>query len=353
MAQDTDSAAIYQITDVAVDVTANNAIGARDQAMMQAQRNAFEQLLSRLGTDAEIASKTSDDTLAAMVQALEVQQERTSAVRYIGTITVQFKPSAVRNLLNKNGTSYVEARSKPLVVFPITNYSGRPVLWEEITVWRKIWEEAARSSGLVPLVIPAGDLDDIALLSTSEAVAGNVEALQVMINKYQTSGAIVATLKTDPEKPDPKKPLEIEVIKYDQHAKASEPVKYSPAAPADANGMKNTLAQTIRQIRSELENGWKQNIKAAKGPSTHLPVLVPVASLGEWNHIKQKLGNVPAITKINVIVLTRGQTKIELEFRGEMGDLQSALSQEKLVLEDLGPGGAWIIKAAEEQTEEE
>ena len=346
-AEGVDSADIYQIQDVVVDVTAGNASQARDQAMGQAQRSAFEQLLSRLGTDTEIAARTSEDDLSAMVQALEVQQERTSAVRYIGTLTVQFKPSAVRNLLNKHGTSYTEARSTPVVVFPVVFYNGRQILWEEGTKWRTAWEEASRSSGLVPIVIPSGDLDDIALLSTSEAIAGNPDALQVMIKKYQTTGAIVAILKTDPDNPTPKKQLEIEVVKYDHRGKTSEPSRYSPSAPADANAVKSTLSQAVRQIRADLENGWKQNVKAVKGPSSHLPVIVPINSLAEWNHIKQKLGNIPAISKISVIVLTRGETKIELEFRGEISDLQSTLEQDGLFLEDSGPGGAWLIKDGE------
>src|ERR1700722_8018446 len=52
---------LYQITDVPVDVTADSAAHARDQAVAGAQRAALEQLLSRLGADSSLVAKLEDD----------------------------------------------------------------------------------------------------------------------------------------------------------------------------------------------------------------------------------------------------------------------------------------------------
>jgi hypothetical protein len=88
-------AEMYTITDVAADVTADNASHARDQALMQAERTAYEQLCARMGVpDNNI--KLNDDALAALVQSFEVQSERVSAVRYIGVFTIRFKPAATQ-----------------------------------------------------------------------------------------------------------------------------------------------------------------------------------------------------------------------------------------------------------------
>ena len=55
-AQANDDATLFEVTDVAADVTADSAAHARDQAIAQAQRSAFEQLLQRLGADPATAS---------------------------------------------------------------------------------------------------------------------------------------------------------------------------------------------------------------------------------------------------------------------------------------------------------
>ncbi|MDD3288984.1 MAG: DUF2066 domain-containing protein [Alphaproteobacteria bacterium] len=340
LAEDTDASSVYQITDVAVDITADTAAHARDQAVVKAQRSALEQLLTRLGSDTSIAGKQSDDDIATLVQAFEVQQERTSSVRYIGTFTVQFKPNSVRNLLNKSGSNYSEARSRPIVVLPISTYNGRQILWEDSTKWRSAWDDAAKGSGLVPLIIPSGDLEDIAILSTAEAIKGKPEAMQAMIEKYQAGSALVAILKSDPDHPTAGQPLEIEAIKYDAYGKASEPMKIDPTAATD----KSALSQIVRQIRDKLEGGWKQSAKVSKGPSSHLPVNVPIDSLPAWMAIKKKLGNSPMVNKINTIVLTRGEAKIELEFNGNISDLVTALDQEGLTLEQMEPSRAWYLR---------
>ena len=102
---------VYSVTDVAVDVTADSAAHARDQAITQAQRLAFGQLLERIGVDAAVGAKLSDDDIATLVQNFEVQNERTSSVRYLGIFTVQFKPNAVRTYLSGRGTNFTEERS--------------------------------------------------------------------------------------------------------------------------------------------------------------------------------------------------------------------------------------------------
>src|SRR5258707_407858 len=92
-----EDASLYNITDVASDVTADSAVHARDQAIAEAQRSVLDMLLERLNAEKSVATKLSSDDIATLVQSFEVQNEKRSSVRYIGTFSVQFKPNAVRN----------------------------------------------------------------------------------------------------------------------------------------------------------------------------------------------------------------------------------------------------------------
>jgi hypothetical protein len=110
----------YTVADVNADVTADNAAHARDQALIKAERTAFEQLCARLGAP-ENTDKLSDDAIAAMVQSFEVQSEHLSAVRYIGVFTIRFKPTALQKRLGKYMSDAAAANS------PLTTDEARPV----------------------------------------------------------------------------------------------------------------------------------------------------------------------------------------------------------------------------------
>jgi len=354
-----DDASIYEVTDVAVDITADSAAHARDQAIAEAQRTAFSQLIDRLGANAAVATKLSDDDLSTLVQNFEVQNERTSAVRYIGTFTVHFRPTAVRNLLGNHNSDYAEERSKPVLVLPIFITNGHPVLWEDKTKWRTAWETNARGSGLVPVVVPAGDLNDISLISTTEAATGKTASLEAMMHKYQTNGIAVATLDADLDKLSGD--FKVDIVHYDFKGIALPTVHLTLHAPADKSILDSALIQAVKQVRRQLEKDWRDHPQTddtdtvnddtpqpgeatQEEATTHLPVQVTIKTLAQWAGIKRTLDSVPLINRTNVIVLQRGSTSIELEFHGGLDALQIALSQQGLSLDQDNGNGVWTLR---------
>jgi hypothetical protein len=342
-AQPSSDSDLYAIGDVAVDITADSAAHARDQAVAEAQRDALKQLLDRLSADPNLATKADDDTVATLVQNFEVENERSSSVRYIGTFTVQFRPAAIREWLSQNNAHYEETRSKPVVVLPVSNIGGHTVLWEEPTKWRSAWENA-HGGGIVPVIVPSGGLDDIAAISTDEALAGKEDALKALIDKYQADGAVVAELETDPGVPGNE--LQVDVFRYDEDGKASGgPVHLSlPGAP-DKASLDLTLTGAVREVRKGLEGNWKQSlIKAAAAPPTELEITVPISSLAEWESIKRRLDNTPSVEETRVVTLSHGSASIAIEYRGTSDQLQSDLTQQQLLLVQDSANGTWILQ---------
>ncbi|MGE3622474.1 MAG: DUF2066 domain-containing protein [Bdellovibrionales bacterium] len=341
-------AMLYEVSDVSADVTADSAAHARDQAIAEAQRTALEQLLSRLGADSSLAGEADDDTIAALVKNFEVQNERTSSVRYIGVFTVHFRPAATREWLERSGTAYTETRSRPILILPIYMSSGHPVLWEEHTRWWSAWENA-RGASLVPVMLPSGGLDDIALLSTEEAASGDAESVKALIEKYQAGGAAVVTLNGDIENPGA--PYKITVKRFDTEGNSGIPTYLNLPAAADKAAIDNALAQAVRQSHNVLENSWRQVVaRSTQSPAEHLPVVVPIDSLDEWTSIKRKLNNVRSIERVNVITLARGTTNIEIEFRGGIEPLQGELEQHGLTLVQDMANGVWTLQTALSET---
>ncbi len=92
----------YTVEGVAVDVTAANAVKAREEALTQAQVKAFEQLAAQTLTPEELAAYTMPDanTIMALVQDFEITNEQLSAKRYKGVFTVRFRPALAAQYLN-------------------------------------------------------------------------------------------------------------------------------------------------------------------------------------------------------------------------------------------------------------
>lgn len=343
-AQDNDETALYQVSDVEVDITAANAAQARDQAIVQAQRLAFSQLLARLGADPEIEKKASNDSIGHLVKALEVQQEKLSSTRYLGTFTIRFKPSAVRAFLNKEGIKYSEVSGNPVTVLPITRSGSRYVMWEDRTEWRAVWEKVSGKGGVVPIIVPEGGLEDIAVIGTEEAVSGKAEALTAMMEKYKTDALVVALLDNDLANLSPNQDIKIGIKKYDRKGNLESEEHISLPPILDAKNLEKTLYEGVKQIRNSLERKLRESEKTPKGQLAYLRVMVPINSLADWNEKKETLAKAEGIKKINVISLAKDFANIELEFYGEISRLQASVLEQGLELTQNSDTGAWLIK---------
>ncbi len=357
---------LYRVESVTAVMTAPSAAQARDEAIVLAQHQALGELVSRLGAEGA-ADELSDDALGGLVQAFEVQKEHASPGRYVGTFSVQFRPSAVRAFLDKRGMDYTEAQSRPMVVLPVLSLGEHNVLWEESTSWRDAWEEAAKTTGLVPIMAPSGGLDDIALISTHEVLAGNSDRLQSFIRKYQAGGAVVAVLKPEMDEKGELIGGEILAYRYDLGGQAYEPFSLTfsqedeedeededeedviiiEVTEADKKELEEEKKETseillnaVRKIVGELEARWKEKVRETNitGPALVMAVQVPVSTLAMWIQIQGRLGQIPSIIRTNVVTMSRGLVHIELAFRGDLSSLQNELEEQDLEIREPQPG---------------
>jgi hypothetical protein len=83
---------------VPAEASAENAVAARDAAIASARRIAFRRMAEQLGAT---APSLSDSQIEGLVGAMIVEEERTTATRYIGRFTFQFQAGAVGAALNR------------------------------------------------------------------------------------------------------------------------------------------------------------------------------------------------------------------------------------------------------------
>ncbi len=216
------------VIDVIVDKTAANAVLARDQAMAEAQRLAFQKLAERNLTPDEYKSFKAPDvkTIAALVQDFEIKGEQLSSTRYVANFTVRFR-DAVRQFVHVDmpapematmealqGTDAGEelagedaAENKPapdiVAVGPAKKYlilpyietmSGKLLLWEDPNPWRQAWQQqmppdATNGSSYV---VPMGDIPDVSAGSTDAVWSGDYRAVEKLRQNYHVDEVVLA-----------------------------------------------------------------------------------------------------------------------------------------------------------------
>jgi len=330
---------VYTVTGVPIDATAASAQQAREQAVAQGQSRAARLLLERLALRADHPRLPQIDanTLANLVAGFQVANERTSPVRYLATLTVSFRPEAVRTLMREAGIPIAETASAPALVLPVWRSGSDLQLFDDRNPWREAWLKVAAGKGLVPLLTPLGDIGDLQAISAEQAVAGDAAALAAIAQRYGTGAVIVAQATGGANETID----QLIVVRYPIGGGAPQRIAVAPRRPPEA------LLATAIAISQEVEEAWKATSAATaildSGPAVGLDVTVPVRQLSEWIAIRKQLGTVPAVRSVGVRSLGVGAAQITLQHAGTVPQLQAALAQAGLSLSE--QGGGWILRA--------
>jgi hypothetical protein len=120
-------AGTYAVSGIPVDVTAADAATARDQAIVDGQRAALQKLIENMmGSEkAQQVPLPSDDEIAAMVQDFEVETERVSSVRYVGSLTYRFLSDPVDRLVGRAPAGTVDATTAPMPAGPVRTITAK------------------------------------------------------------------------------------------------------------------------------------------------------------------------------------------------------------------------------------
>lgn len=329
----------FTVRNVEVDVTAATATAAREQAIAQAQRQAFERLVARLVVQGGSRSVPVPEgrALDDLVRDFEVASEKVSAVRYLATFTVRFKPDAVRALLRSEQVTYTETVSKPLLVLPLYRAEGALILWDDPNPWREAWARLGQSDGVVPLTVPNGDIADVRDIGPEQALARDPERTGAIAKRYGAAGVLLAlaTLRMDARSGAPT--LDVTATRVGPIL-SEQTLVFSFG---DEPTVEALLGKAVVAVRKGVEETWKRdNVLRFDRPQT-VTVTVPISNLAEWVDVRRRLAGIALISKTEIVSLSREAAVLSLTFPGDAEQLAAALVQRDLAL--VQDGGAWTL----------
>lgn len=244
------------VGDVIVDKTAENSVVARDQAIADARKAAFQKLAERNMTpEAFKAFKMpSDKDIGMMVQDFEIKNEQMSSTRYVGNFTVRFR-DVVKNYMTirplpvtgapatataaalevpeqaagtpdttaesgdagaagtaaaegvKLPTTVTERDSEPLaqsvLVLPYyEDIAGKTLLWEENNPWLMMWQGAlpkTAAGASRQFFVPLGDISDVATGASNAVWSGDYRPLEKLRSNYGAEEVVLAVANKSAE----------------------------------------------------------------------------------------------------------------------------------------------------------
>lgn len=331
----------YTVRGVPVDATAEGPSAAREQAIREGRRQAFRRLVARLvpSTAAPSVALPSDEALADLGLGFEVEEERTSEVRYVGRMTFAFDPGRVRSLLTARGVGFAETRSLPVLVIPVLDSGGGSILWEEGNPFRAAWANTTIEPGLVPFVVPYGDIADVRDLTTAQAIAGDEKALGQMAERYGARDAVVVEAK-----PRSAGAVEISVQRIGPTGTGSTEIE---TVTATEDGDAGRYAAAVRRTVELVEDAWKQSNLIRSGLESRVTVTVPIDSMRRWLAIREGLERTLIVARFDVVQLTRKEGLVDLWVNGDAEQLRVALEQRNLRLVP-GAGDYILIQRGQE-----
>lgn len=325
---------VYSVGGVDVDVTAADAIQARDQAIRQAQRRAVAKLLEQM-VPAEERTRVppvDDARLSGMIRGVEFANERTAANRYIATLTVVFAADPVKSWLAEAGIRPSETVARPALVIPLWKDRNGVEPLDDRNQWRAAWVALNTAGSAVPVTVLRGDQLDQNALSVEEAFVGDISALSRLNERYRAPTIVVAVVEGDKNTGK----LKVSAIRYDTQTGARSTI---PAVEVEAD----QLGEATKRMHARIEEEWRSVAVVRRDSENVLDVVVPIRALGDWVLVRQRLGGLPAIKTMTVRTLEAERAELHLEYYGTTEQLQQTLLQAGLLL--ARDAGEWRLQA--------
>jgi hypothetical protein len=339
---------LYDVAKLSVDVTAQDAVAARETGMAEAELRAVKIVMQRLvpSNAQELLPELSQEDAVGLVNGVSIRKEQNSSTRYIGTLDVSVNEQAVKQLLQEQGIPYSEERAAPISILPLV-IAGDSVKSEGAEGWRQAWEDLDLSHSMTPATIlrPRQDLD---VASVKAVLGGDAQALAAMQGDYGYGPLVIAV------------------------GEAADGTFVTRLAGADSVGVINlgrsdplggdagaTAREAAATAFAIIENRWKLS-QSGESPPTEVnyapeakpapgsaggappPAEVPrnvvaqveFSGLKDWQDIRGRLMKVTGIQALEVNSLSARAASITFDYAGSLGRLQKELGQNGFAFDD-------------------
>jgi len=301
----------FTVVGIPVDATGTTPIEAQTLAIQDGQSRAASAIIERLTLESERARTVLPpievDTAAKMIRALEIANEKRSANRYLGDITVAFNPSEIQKYLKANNLNMVSTQARTRLVVPVLD--NQP-LWE-INPWAMVWQDGRYSHALTPIKsVDLGQGDD-SIMTSAEANNLDEVALKRLGSRFGVDQVLIVRSSQ---------------ITGSLSARVTD-IALDTGLRRELGGVSGYDFQDLaNNVVQSLEADWKQASVSITENAVSMAVSVLYDGHAEWLRLKDAINGSAQIQDARLDALSKDGALMTITYGGDMGRLRNELS---------------------------
>ena len=325
---------VYTVSNIQVDARAASATNARQVAIWEAHAIGLKRLLRRLTLPEDwqrLPNISGKDALKFSI-SYAADEERNSATRYIGRISVRFIPDKVRAVLEQSQIPFGDVQISPILVIPIFDLpNARRLIWDEENAWRKAWERSDIGEALTPFILPVGDIEDIQIVPRGIALLEQRERLFQLAKRYRAHRVLLAFAQlTEIElKGKTSYALGVKLDLLSARGDRDEQMQFETSSIKDVASLNANAVESILRMTAL---AWKRQVIVYHDESSTNEIIVHFDSIGEWQNILSLLNQVPILKNYQIKRIDNQSAQIEISHFGTKDVFALALKQKNFIL---------------------
>ncbi len=310
---------VLVITDVPVEAVGDNTVLAREAALKAGQEEAFRRLMQKMVRpehQSEIAAVTPEQ-LMDMVRDVSVSNEKTTATKYMGSMSVRFKKAAVQSFLKAQDVPFKKQLPPPFLLVPVYENETGVFGLDDVNPFFASLKQTVPTSAIYEFRVPAGD---VAEADAVRAVIANREAtvLHPVLQKYGVANALfvyVTQVGTV---------YQVKTFVYPTTRSAESEVTFTVTddrtRPVAVAG--DLLADMVRYMDKQ----WAQKEQTRHAKKEKIQAVVPLASVAEMGRLQKELKRIRGVDNATVKGLHNKQLLVEMTFVGDVETLPERIT---------------------------
>lgn len=322
----------YKIDSVFVDDTAASAEIARELALKKGRLMAFQRLIERIVPEKEMEKlpQISEEKLEELVSAVQIEDEKSSQIRYMASLNIIFSSSDVRRYLHGLGVGFAESFSKPLLVLPVFRERNKQFLWESENPWRRAWEAQRKTYSLLPLKFPAADTALNRIITAQQAMDADKSKIAKACRYFSASGILLLSAEPVENFRTDETMLQLTIRRIQTGLSDYTEVR-SIRAPKNSS-LESVLARAVKKVVRDLSEKWKKQNVIRFQDRGSISAMVYYDGLSQWVSIQKKLALIASIYQIEISDIAKKQAGIKIHFFGRPEQLGVSFVQQNLDL---------------------
>jgi hypothetical protein len=325
---------VFTVANYPVEARADNAVAAKDRALVEGQQAAFRSLLKRLVSVTAYSriARLRDFRAGDLIEGVKVRSERNSTTEYFANLDFSFQAKGVRDLLRREGIAFSDAPAPVVTLIPV--WREGPAAAKAEARWGDAWKSLDLQHALAPVRLEALK-GEVGMANLNALVSGDGSAMRALVANYGSELVVVALAERDASA------THLTVTLAGRDAVGAFSLRRTYRIDPSDPGYTSDLAAVVGL--GVLEGRWKalkvgDRTGAAGG---ELLIAVEFRGMSEWQDISRRLGAIPGVEELEVAGLSARGARVTLRFADGPERLVEMLARQGLALRSAG--GNWTL----------